>query len=202
MEKCKLERLTFEELAEVMPIVTKKEQEESCGGGNGSSSNPYSWGEYINLLDNDNWSGGYVSGQGWVTGVATTTAFPSAANTMKSYVGLNESTGWATIQTFLNTTGNYNAPQGMPWCAAMFNFAYGPHGIGSAAVNDWRNAGTATTNPQVGTAAIWKISSGYSHMGMVTGVFGDSIEVTHGNWGDAVVTQTFHKSYFDYRNYW
>ncbi len=41
MKKLKLKRLTLDELAEVMPVVKKEEQQGCVGGGGGD---PYSWG--------------------------------------------------------------------------------------------------------------------------------------------------------------
>ncbi|MDR0602739.1 MAG: hypothetical protein LBG80_00370 [Bacteroidales bacterium] len=65
MKKLELKRLTIAEMAEIMPIIEKSEQERMLGGGDGSSGNPYTWDEYEYLADNDNWSGGYVEGAGY-----------------------------------------------------------------------------------------------------------------------------------------
>ncbi|MDR0602749.1 MAG: hypothetical protein LBG80_00420 [Bacteroidales bacterium] len=44
------------------------------GGGNGSSGNPYTWDEFENSADNNNWHGGYVEGAGY-TGAQTTITY-------------------------------------------------------------------------------------------------------------------------------
>ncbi|MDR0602737.1 MAG: hypothetical protein LBG80_00360 [Bacteroidales bacterium] len=71
MKKLELKRLTIDEMAEIMPIIEKSEQERMLGGGDGSSGNPYTWDEYEYLADNDNWYGGYVEGSGY-TGAQVT----------------------------------------------------------------------------------------------------------------------------------
>ena len=204
MEKCKLERLTFEELAEVMPIVTKKEQEESCGGGNGSSSNPYSWGEYECFLMKQYWHGGYVEGMGYVLPEVVVTPSTSAANRARiadranSHVGLHGS-NWAAVQILIEYGVRGSHPNYVKWCAGYASYVYASEGFlgvgaGDLTVDWWKNFGNLTTNPQIGDIAIWP--TGTSHMGIVTGVNGDYITVTSGNYSNAVGQCTYHKSYF------
>ena len=75
MRKLKLKRLTLNELAEIMPIVSENEQQEYEGGGNGTSGNPYTYAEYESLLNAGRWTGGYVVGMGYTTAEVTVTPY-------------------------------------------------------------------------------------------------------------------------------
>ena len=184
MEKCKLKRLTLKELAEVMPIVEKQEQEESFGG--------YDLPEVV-IYPTSNTQREYV------------------ANLANSYRGiLHELSQWSIIQSMFAGTGitPSSTPGGTNWCAAFVNYIFdyagiGAYGYGGATVSNWHTFGSSTTNPKVGDVAIWKPgTNNTSHMGIVTGVSGDYVIVTSGNYSDNVgSTNMVHKNSFDFRTY-
>ena len=59
--KRKLERLTFSELETEMRCFEHDALRTIIGGGNGTSNNPYSWGDVDSMLDQGTWTGGYVN---------------------------------------------------------------------------------------------------------------------------------------------
>lgn len=61
-------KLTLDEMEVVIREMQLTEQEQGCffGGGDGSKENPFTQEEYHNLLETNNWRGGYVEDLGYV----------------------------------------------------------------------------------------------------------------------------------------
>lgn len=69
-------RLALAELEKEMEILTKEQMNACKGGGDGTQSNPYTWTEYESLVDNPNFTGGWVvnpDGGGLIYGLSGTT---------------------------------------------------------------------------------------------------------------------------------
>jgi hypothetical protein len=78
----KLTRLSLDELAKVMPVLTENEQR-LCIGGSGNYPY-YSYSEYESLLASAMWTGGYVEGQGYTLGEVTCSTSGTITNTFSS----------------------------------------------------------------------------------------------------------------------
>lgn len=53
---------SLEELAKSLPVIEKSIQMGFIGGGNGTSSDPYTLAEFDSMSDSGNWNGGFVMG--------------------------------------------------------------------------------------------------------------------------------------------
>ncbi len=62
----KLTKQSLDELAKVMPVLSEEVQISLIGGGDGSMSNPYTVQEFDQMSDSGTWTGGYVSGLGYI----------------------------------------------------------------------------------------------------------------------------------------
>lgn len=62
----KLTRKSLEELAKTLPKIEKSFQMSYIGGGDGTSTSPYTAAEFDNMLSEGSWNGGYVDGMGYV----------------------------------------------------------------------------------------------------------------------------------------
>lgn len=207
----KLTRKSLDELAKTLPVIEKKDQTVFVGGGNGTSASPYSIAEYDFMCNQGTWRGGYVSGWGYVSPdvICTPNSNYSSMNgyiagVATSYIGYSETTHPDAIIEMLKLVGIVNATTHIPWCASFTSAVYHESGVSnpySAAVNDWRTWGNATTNPQVADIAIFK---SHSHIGIVTEVNGEYVTVVHGNSNangnsGIVASSVMHKSHFDFR---
>lgn len=90
-----MKKFNLNELKFLLPAVDMQEQRSFVGGGSGTSSDPYSRMEYLNMVSNGTWVGGYVEG-------------------FQFYVGKNETISWYgsgsdsnpySMDTFLNWYG-------------------------------------------------------------------------------------------------
>ena len=61
-----LTRKNLDELAKEMPVISEIQQKAFIGGGNGTSTSPYTAAEYTALCASGTWDGGYVDGWGYV----------------------------------------------------------------------------------------------------------------------------------------
>lgn len=62
----KLTRKSLEELAKTLPVIEDRFQKSYVGGGDGTSTSPYTAAEFDNMLSEGSWNGGYVDGMGYV----------------------------------------------------------------------------------------------------------------------------------------
>lgn len=74
-------RLALAELEKEMEILTKEQMNACKGGGDGTQSNPYTWTEYESLVDNPNFTGGWVMDSGnLIYGLGGVTVTGSSGN--------------------------------------------------------------------------------------------------------------------------
>ena len=186
----KLTRKNLEELAMILPVIEQKLLSSYVGGGNGTYEDPYTMTEFNDMADCGRWNGGFVEGLGFVENEIILTpngcyvgVGSYAAEIAKGLVGLSERSDSDKIKEMLDNHTSYpNGTSNTPWCAAFVSYVYDQAGIcnpNSAAVNDWRNWGSATSSPQVGDVAIF---NNYSHIGIVAGFTDEGkVIVVHGN---------------------
>lgn len=204
----KITRKCLDELALTMPTINEIDKKSYVGGGNGTAADPYTMAEFDAIA---NWQGGYVEGLGYVGSGIICTPSGNYANLgeyvaalASSNVGKDEHNNPEDIINWLGEAGIPSGNVGTPWCATFVNAMYEQAGYDtpdSAAVNDWRDYGSSTTNPKVGDIAIF---NGMSHMGIVVAVNGDQVTVVSGNSNAGgnegiVSSQTMNKSSFTFR---
>ena len=61
-----MRKYSLKELEHLLPVLDENEQKAIMGGGNGTYNNPFTQMEYLNLVAENHWSGGYVDGLGLV----------------------------------------------------------------------------------------------------------------------------------------
>ena len=61
----KLTRKSLDELAKTLPVIEESFQMIYVGGGNGTSTSPYTQAEFDSMVSSGTWSGGYVEGWGY-----------------------------------------------------------------------------------------------------------------------------------------
>ena len=71
----KLTRKSLDELAKTLPVIEEASQMHYVGGGDGSPNNPYTAHEYVMMLINNKWEGGYVEGCGYILPSVTVTSY-------------------------------------------------------------------------------------------------------------------------------
>lgn len=212
-----MKKISLEELAEEMPVLNMLEKAYFVGGGNGTSTDPYTYWEYTYACNQGSFEGGYVLdldntirncgpvvtcyGQGY--GGYGAHSGDYAAILANSYLGMNEERGATVIeQMFKDHTYYSNGNASKKWCAAFVSTVLNQAGISSpnsAAVDGYRNWGNETSTPQVGDVAIFK-GENVSHIGIVTEVHADgSVTVVHGNSQNAVRESNMNASSFIFR---
>lgn len=207
------------ELPEI--IVTPGGNSGNSGGDNNSSGSGNSGTDFGGIIDdiinNNHNSGGNTGGTG-NSGNNTSNGGNNSGqddqiesdsligqgvvNIASKYEGFSEQNNMPQILEWLREAGYSNPNSETPWCAAFVSAVYREAGIdtvNSARVIDWKSDKftTATNSPQVGDLAFFK---GWSHIGIVSKVNGDYVEVIHGNSGSGTVkVSPMRKSSFTFR---
>ena len=208
-----MKKFSLNELAAEMQVLDMLEKAYFVGGGDGTAQSPYTYYQFTYFMNEGTFQGGYYEDEdGTIRNcgpemVATGSSYYYSnaageyiAYIASSYKGLSETNSPEVIsQMFQDHTYYYGGTEKDAWCAAFISTVLEQSGIVSAhspRVNDYRNWGSATTNPQAGDVAIFKTGS---HVGMVVKVEGDYVTIIHGNYSDAVVESKIHKSQLDFR---
>ena len=92
------------------------------------------------------------------------------------------------VEYHATTAGKFNDDE-TAWCSSFMNWVMkqaGYKGTDSALAVSWKNYGTKSDGPVVGSIAVIDRGNGHGHVGFVVGRSGNNIVLLGGNQGDAV----------------
>ncbi len=103
----KLTKASLSELAESKEIISFREQKSYVGGGSGTDTDPYTQQEFETIVQNGNWTGGWVLGLEEKNGELSYTAYTGGTDLTSGYI---ESYNGKTQIPEIQGCGNINHP--------------------------------------------------------------------------------------------
>lgn len=101
-----MRKYSLKELEHLLPVLDENEQKAIMGGGSGSYYDPFTPMEYLNLVAENHWSGGYVDGLGLVdryTNVSYNSSGWNSSADESSYLDKYE---WGSVNRYVPVYGS------------------------------------------------------------------------------------------------